>query len=135
MRGDPWFLGFPCRGSQRSGWRRMTGKHGPSDDNLLHVIAATEKELEGKVAQAKVDAQRIVEEAQRQADAVREQARREAEELAARVRAEIARETETLAAQRLATAQAEVQRVRSRASERIREAAELVVKRVLGGLS
>src|SRR2546430_8707576 len=65
MRGDPWFLGFPCRGSQRSGWRRMTGKHGPSDDNLLHVIAATEKELEAKVAQAKVDAQRIVEEAQR----------------------------------------------------------------------
>ena len=113
----------------------MTGKHGPSDDNLLHVIAATEKELEAKVAQAKVDAQRIVEEAQRQADAVREQARREAEELAARVRAEIARETETLATQRLATAQAEVQRVRSRASERIREAAELVVKRLLGGLS
>ena len=135
MRGDPWFLGFPCRGSQRSGWRRMTGKHGPSDDNLLHVIAATEKELEAKVAQARADARRIVEEAQRQADAVREQARREAAELAARVHAEIAREAETLASQRLAAAQAEVQQVRSRASERIREATELVVKRVLGGLS
>ena len=134
MRGGPRFLGFPCRGSQRSGWRRMAGKHSPSDDNLLQLVAAKEKELEAKVAQAKADARRIVEDAQRQAQAVRDQARREAAELAARMQAEIARETDTLAAQRLAAAQAEVQHVRSRASERIRVAAELVVKRVLSGL-
>ena len=112
----------------------MTGKHGPSDDNLLQLVAAKEKELEAKVAQAKADARRIVEDAQRQAQAVRDQARREAAELAARMQAEIARETDTLAAQRLAAAHAEDEHVRSRASERIRVAAELVVKRVLSGL-
>src|SRR3989441_7019597 len=112
MRGGPRFLGFPCRGSQRNGWRRMTEKkHGPSDDNLLHVVAAKEKELEANVAQAKADARRIVEDAQRQAQAVRDRARREAAELSARMQTEIARETETLAAQRLGAAQAEVQQV------------------------
>src|SRR2546427_10609036 len=113
MRGGPRFLGFPCRGSQRSGWRRMAGKHSPSDDSLLQLVAAKEKELEATVAQAKADARRIVEDAQRQAQAVRDQARREAAELAARMQAEIARETDTLDAQRLAAAQAEGQQLRS----------------------
>lgn len=113
----------------------MTGKHEPSDDNLLHVIAAKEKELEAKVAQAKADAQRIVEEAQRHADVARDQARREAAELAARTQTGIAREAETLTSQRLAEAQDAARQVRSRASERISEATQLVVKRVLNGLS
>ncbi len=113
----------------------MTKKHEPADDNLLQIIAEREKELEAKVAQAKEAAHDIVEEAQRRADTVREQARREAAELEQRVRAEIATETEAVVAQRLAAAQAEAQRVRTRASERMREAVGLVVKRVLDGLS
>ncbi len=113
----------------------MTGKHGPSDDNLLQVIAAREKELEAKVAQAKADARRLLEEAQRQAESARESVRGEVTELAARVQAEAVREAEALASQRLAAAEVEAQRVRARAQERIREAVGLVVQRVLEGLS
>lgn len=112
----------------------MTGKHSRADENLLQVIAAREKELEARVAQAKTDARRILDEAQRQAEAVREEARREVAQLEQRAQTEIARETEAVAAQRLADAQAEVQRVRSRASERMHDAVDVVVKRVLGGL-
>jgi len=50
----------------------MAGKHSPSDDNLLQLVAAKEKELEAKVAQVKADARRVVEDAQRQAQAVRD---------------------------------------------------------------
>jgi vacuolar-type H+-ATPase subunit H len=112
----------------------MTGVHGPADDNLLQLIASKEKELEARVAQAKADARRVVEDAQRQAEATRERARREAAELATRAQAAIAQEAEALGSQRLAAAQAEAQRVQSRASERMREAVELVVTRVLAGL-
>ncbi len=113
----------------------MTGKHGPADENLLQVIAAKEKELESRVAQAKAEARRILDDAQARAEAAREQARRSVADLEQRVRAEIARETEHAAAQRLAAAQEEAQRVRARASERTRDAVDLVVKRVLDGLA
>lgn len=112
----------------------MTGKHGPADENLLQVIAAKERELESRVAQAKAEARRILDQAQVQAAAAREQARRTVAELEQRAQVEIARETELAAAQRLAAAQEEAQRVRSRASERMPHAMKLVVERVLSGL-
>lgn len=149
MVGPP-FLGFV--GIERLGPRRsplricgeyhtrvwvdaMTAKHGPSDENLLRVIAEKEKELEAKVAQAREQAGRAVEDARRQAEAVREQARREAAAMAERAQAEIAREQEALLTERVRTAQAEAERVRARAAERMAEAVDLVVKRVLGGLA
>lgn len=112
----------------------MTAQHGHADDNLLQLIAAKEKELEAKVAQAKADARRLVDDAQRQVGATRERARREAADLESASQAAAAQEAEGLASQRLGAAQSEAQRVRSRASERMREAVDLVVMRVLDGL-
>lgn len=112
----------------------MTGGHEPSDQNLLKTIAEKEHELQAKVSQAKVDARRVVDEGQRRADAERERARREAADLATRAQQAMAQDAETLAAERLAAAQAEAQRVRVRASERTRQAIDLVITRVLDGL-
>lgn len=112
----------------------MTAKHGPSDENLLRVIAEKEKELEAKVVQAREQARRAVEDARRQAEAVREQAQREAAAMAERAQAEVAREQGALLTERVSTAQAEAERVRARAAERMADAVDLVVKRVLGGL-
>ena len=112
----------------------MTAKGGHSDDNLLELIATKERELETQVAQAREQARRLVESAETKAAGLQEQARREAGTLAERVQAEIAREAAAVAAQRAEGARAEVDRVRSRASERAAGAVELVVNRVLGGL-
>jgi vacuolar-type H+-ATPase subunit H len=112
----------------------MTDKHGPADDNLLQLIASKEKELEAKVAQAKAEARRFADDAQRQVDAIRERARREVADLESAAQAAVAQEAQALASRRLAAAQAEAQRVRSRASERMREAVTLVVQRVLESL-
>ena len=112
----------------------MTDKHGPAEDNLLQLIASKEKELEAKVAQAKSEARRVVDDAQRQAEAIRERARREVADLESAAQAAVAQEAQTLASRRLAAAEAEAQRVRARASERMREAITLVVRRVLDGL-
>lgn len=113
----------------------MTAKHGPSDENLLRAIAEKEKQLEAKVAQAREQARRAVEDARRQAEVIREQARREAAAMAERAQAEIAREQEALVTGRLTAAHTEAERVRARAAERMAEAVDLVVNRVLGGLA
>ncbi len=112
----------------------MTDKHGPAEDNLLQLIASKEKELEATVAQAKAEARRVVDEATRQAEAIRERARREVADLGSAAQAAVAQEAHTLTSRRLVAAEAEAQRVRSRASERMREAIALVVRRVLEAL-
>jgi V/A-type H+-transporting ATPase subunit G/H/V-type H+-transporting ATPase subunit G len=112
----------------------MTAKGDHADDNLLELIAAKERELERQVASAREQARRLIERAQANARELQEQARREAAALAERVQAEISRETAAITAQRGEAAQAEAERVRSRAAERTPQAVELVVKRVLGGL-
>lgn len=116
------------------GWVAMTAKTGPSDENILELIAAKEKELEVRVTQTREQAGRMVDEAQRQAEALREQARREATELATRLQDEAAREREAVAAEHLQQAQAEADRVRARAAERRDKAVALVIQRVLGGV-
>lgn len=114
----------------------MTARGGhPSDENLLQLIAAKEKELESKVAQGREQARLLVEDAQRQAAVIREQATREATELTGQTEAEIAREHEAVAAERMKKAQTEAEQLRARAAERMAAAVSLVVKRVLDGLS
>jgi len=113
----------------------MTAKHGPADENPLQAIAEKEKELEAKVAQAREQARHLVEDARRQAEAIREQTRREAAAMVEQTRDAIAQEEEALVTKRLTSAQAEADHIRARAAERMTEAVDIVVKRVLGGLS
>ncbi len=112
----------------------MTDKHGYAEDNLLQLIASKEKELEAKVAQAKSDARRVLDDVARQAESIRERARREVADLESTAQATGTQEAQALASRRLAAAEAEAKRVRLRASERMREAVTLVVQRVLEGL-
>lgn len=113
----------------------MTAKHGPSDENPLQFIAQKEKELEAKVAQTREDAQALVEEAQRRAAQIREASRREGGALAEQAQAEIARDAERVSKERLAKAQADASQVQVRAAERMPKAVDLILQRVLGGLT
>ncbi len=113
----------------------MPAKSGPSDENVLELIAAKEKELEARVAQAREQERQMMDEAQRQAEAAREQARREAGEFATRLQTEAARDQKNNTSQHLTRAQTEAEQVRARAAERRDQAVALVLRRVLAGLT
>lgn len=104
-----------------------------SDEQLLQTIAAKERELQEDLARAKAEAARLVEDAAREADALRTRAREQAREQAAAAAKAAEAEGAATTEQILARARADADAIRKQAEERIGRAVELIVHEVLGG--
>ncbi len=103
-----------------------------SGDKILREIAQTEQQLQAELAAAHQDAARRLEEAQREADAIRARAREQANQESLASAAAAAAEAQTITDEVLARARADAETIRKRAEERMSAAVALVVREVLG---
>lgn len=106
-----------------------------SDDQIFRQIATKEQELQQKLAHAQRDAARLVEDAQRESNAIRTRAQEQAQQDAAAVAKAAEAEAQAATEQILARARAEADAIQKKAEARMSRAVELVVREVLGGLA
>jgi F-type H+-transporting ATPase subunit b len=105
-----------------------------SGDKILREIAQKEQQLQEDLARARQGAARRLEEAQREADALRGKAREQAQAEAAASAEAAAAEAQTITEEVLARARADAEAIRKKAAERMSAAVALVVRQVLGEL-
>jgi len=106
-----------------------------SGDKILREIAQKERELQEELVRAQQEAARLVEEAQRQADALRARAREQVQQEVAAAAAAAAADAQAISEQVLARARTDAEAIRAQAEGRMNAAVDLVVREVLGGLT
>lgn len=107
--------------------------HPREEENVLHLIAEKERELEQVVQRAREEAAALLESARKQADEIKRRAREDAAALAAEYARRAEQESQRIAADVVARARREAETLRARAAEHMDEAVRFVVERVLGG--
>ncbi len=100
---------------------------------LLREIAQREQELQRQITEARAEAARRIEQAERQAEEMRARARDRARDRSTGAAAEASREAERIEKEILARAESEAAAIRKQADEHRAKAVELVVREVLGG--
>lgn len=108
------------------------GDHG-ANDNLLHLIAAKEKELEGLVSAARVEAAAIISHARVEAEAMVREAREQAGHLARENEQRVAGEVARIQSEADARATKEIETLRRQVADRAGAAVRLVVDHVVKG--
>jgi vacuolar-type H+-ATPase subunit H len=103
-----------------------------TSDAILREIAQKERELQEELTRAQQEAAQLVEDAQREADAIRARAREQAQQEEASSASASAAEVQAITEQVLAKARTEAAALRQRAEERMSAAVALVVGEVLG---
>ena len=103
-----------------------------TSDAILREIAQKERELQEELTRAQQEAAHLVEDAQREADAIRARAREQAQQEEASSASASAAEVQAITEQVLAKARAEAAALRQQAEERMSAAVALVVGEVLG---
>ena len=102
---------------------------GEPAEAMLEMILRKEEETKSRIEQAKTDAQRMVEEAKM--DAANEKRKAVSEEIGADLRKEKLADADRQAVEIVEQSKVEAERIRQKGEEQVKEAVDIVIRRVL----